>query len=108
VARNDRQFRVWQFAVDDMQIRAANPACRDFDADFACTRRAIGQLRPFERLAGPFEHHGMHSDISPSYASKQIKPGMDSDAADHSTNSMEDSSSRAHCGSTLQTPDSSG
>jgi hypothetical protein len=35
MARNDRQHGVWQFAVDDMKICAADAAGGHFDAYFA-------------------------------------------------------------------------
>ena len=45
VARHDRQFRVFQFAVDHMQIGAADPAGRDRDQDFAWRRAAAAAAR---------------------------------------------------------------
>ena len=65
MAGNDRDARVGQFAVDDMEIGAADAAGRDFQADFAGAGQGIGTLRPFERRADPVENHGMHQATSP-------------------------------------------
>ena len=38
VSRHDGELKMRQLAVDDMQIGAADPACFDFDQDFAGSR----------------------------------------------------------------------
>lgn len=39
VPRNNRHLRVRKLPVNDVQIGAANPACRDDNQNFACPRR---------------------------------------------------------------------
>src|SRR5262245_53327986 len=58
--RNDRQLRVRQFAVDDVQIGAADAAGRDLDQDVAALRRGHRPLAPYQRRAGPLQDHGAH------------------------------------------------
>jgi len=48
VTRNDRKVRIWQLAVNDMQIGAADAARCDLDQDFAGRRNA---LRPRARAS---------------------------------------------------------
>ena len=43
VARNDGQLRIGQFAVDDMQVRAADAASRYLDPDLARSRMPVGR-----------------------------------------------------------------
>ena len=49
MARNNRNVRVGQFAVDDMQVGAADAACGHLDANLARPWFAIGEIRPFQR-----------------------------------------------------------
>ena len=42
-------LRIRQFAVDDMQIRAADAASEHLHADLARPRLPVGELGPFER-----------------------------------------------------------
>jgi hypothetical protein len=49
MAGDDRQDRIGQLTIDDVQIRAADAAGRDIHPDLAGARLPIGQLRPFER-----------------------------------------------------------
>ena len=60
VSRHDRQFRIGQFAVDDMQIGAADAAGLDPNANLARTRRRVGPLLHLEPLMRPVEDHGAH------------------------------------------------
>ena len=65
VPGNDGVGDVGQFAVDDMQIRAAHAAGGHLDADF--TRPGDG-IRPFlrpQRRAAGGKHHRMHVTINP-------------------------------------------
>ena len=49
MAGNNRNVRVGQFAVDDMQIGAADAACGHLDANLTRPWFAIGEIRPFQR-----------------------------------------------------------
>ena len=57
---DDRHGGPGQFAIDDMQIRAADTAGRDLHPNFPCSGLAIGQFRPFERSADLLEQHRVH------------------------------------------------
>ena len=52
VPRHDRQFRVFQFAVDHMQIGAADAAGRDLDQDFARPGAGSGRSRMTSGVRG--------------------------------------------------------
>ncbi len=54
-------LRIGQFAVDDMQIGAADATSRHLDADLARPGSTIGQLGPFERAPDLLQHHRMHA-----------------------------------------------
>jgi hypothetical protein len=57
---NDRQLGIGQFAIDQVEIRAANGASLDADADFTRTRC---RQRPFfghQRLPDRMQDHGFH------------------------------------------------
>ena len=60
VAGNDRQLRIGQFAVDDVQIGAADAAGLDAHADLAGARLGLGPFLDREPLAGPPVNHGAH------------------------------------------------
>ena len=60
VARDDRHLRVGQFAIDDMQIGAADAAGGHLHANFARSGLRVGKLRPFERSLEFLQHHRMH------------------------------------------------
>jgi hypothetical protein len=51
VAGNDRHFRIGQFAVDHVEVGAADAAGGDFDSDLAGARLRIGQILKYERRA---------------------------------------------------------
>jgi len=48
VARNDRYRGIGEFAIHDVQIRAADAAGDHLDSKLAWAGLPIGQLRPFE------------------------------------------------------------
>ena len=48
VARDDRHLRVGQFAIDDMQIRAADAAGGHFHSNLARPGLPIGEIGPFK------------------------------------------------------------
>jgi hypothetical protein len=48
VARNDRYRGIGEFAIHDVQIRAADAAGGHLDSKLARSGLPIGQLRPFE------------------------------------------------------------
>jgi hypothetical protein len=57
---NDRQLGIGQFAIDQVEIRAADGASLDTNADFA---RIRCRQRPFfrhQRLSDGAQHHGFH------------------------------------------------
>ena len=60
VARHDRQLRIGQFAVDHVQIGAANAARRDLDQDFATRRLRNRPLAQNERRVRPVQNHRAH------------------------------------------------
>ena len=61
VSRHDRRLGVRQFAVDDMQIGAADAAGLDPQPRFARPRLGLGALLHDELLAGPPQHHRAHN-----------------------------------------------
>jgi hypothetical protein len=48
VAWNDRQLRIRQFPIDDMQVRAADPAGGGLDPNLVGARQTVWKLSPFE------------------------------------------------------------
>src|SRR5262249_36259633 len=58
--RNDRKLWVGQFAVDQMEIRPADPAGFDPDTNFARPRDRVRQLLEDERLAYVVQNHAKH------------------------------------------------
>jgi len=63
MAWNDWQHRVREFAIDDMQIRAAHAAGLYFNPDLTRAWLGFGEFGPFERCANFREHHGLHWGI---------------------------------------------
>jgi cytochrome c2 len=61
MARYDRDLRVGQFAVDDMEIGATD--CAGFNAypDLARSRPRVGALLELERFADRCKNHGLHT-----------------------------------------------
>ena len=60
MARNDRKFRIEQFAVDDVQISAADAARSDLYQDFAGRRHRPRPLAHCEGRTRLLQHHGAH------------------------------------------------
>ena len=60
VAGDEGQFRLGQFAVDDMQVGAADPAGRHPDEDLAGRRFGTRHPAAGQRRAGGVEDHGAH------------------------------------------------
>ncbi len=60
VPRNNRRHRGGQFAIDDVQVGAADAAGADLHANLTWPRSPIGQLRPFERRTEFFQNHRVH------------------------------------------------
>ena len=58
------QLRVGQFAVDDVQVGAADGAGLDADADLARSGLRIRALFHLQRLSHVVQHHGLHRDFS--------------------------------------------
>src|SRR5205814_3852524 len=72
VPDDQRQLRIGQLAVDDMQVGAADRAAFDFDEELAGLRRRDGEHAKDERIALPFEDHRSHAAImSPSRVSSR-------------------------------------
>src|SRR5262249_33198816 len=64
VAGHDRKLRVWQLAVDHMQIGSDAPAGRDLDENCAGRRGGRWPLAHDERRARFLQRHGAHA-LSP-------------------------------------------
>ena len=60
VPRNDRHMLIWQFAIKNMQIRAAHSACRNLYPDLARSGIAIGQVCPNQRPTNLVHYHCVH------------------------------------------------
>ena len=63
VARDDGQMGIWQFAVDDMQVGAADAASQYLDANLARSRMPVGEIGPFQRRSECPEHHCLHGRV---------------------------------------------
>jgi len=63
MAWNDRQHWVRQFAIDDMQVRAAHATGFYFNSDFTGARLRLREFGPFEWSTDFGEHHGLHWGI---------------------------------------------
>jgi len=72
VAGDHRHVRVWQFAIDHMQVCPADSAGRDFHANLARPWLPIGKLGPFERSPEFVEDHSFH-EFAPLVMLKQIQ-----------------------------------
>jgi len=57
---NDGQVQIGKFAVDHVQVGAADAACQDVDPDFSRTGRPVLKFRPLERLPTCLQYHCMH------------------------------------------------
>jgi hypothetical protein len=67
MSRNNREFWVRQFAIDEMEIRAADAAGLDADSNFSRPRDWVWQLlEDEERLAYAAQNHAKH----------QMRPGQ--------------------------------
>jgi hypothetical protein len=60
VTRDEREFWVWQFAINDVQIRAAHSAGIDSDQDLVRCRYGNRQFPEDESLSWLFQNHGSH------------------------------------------------
>jgi hypothetical protein len=60
VAEHERLIRLFELAVEDVQIRAANAAGAHLEQELAGPRRRLGKLRYAERGAGTFKEQGVH------------------------------------------------
>lgn len=58
---NNRMLWIWKIAVDHVQIRPADGARFDTNADLAFTRKRIGPLLKGKRLPDGSEDHGFHA-----------------------------------------------
>ena len=61
VSWNDWHFWVRQFAIHDMQIRAADTAGRYLHTNLARPRLRIGEFCPFQRSTNFLQYHRVHS-----------------------------------------------
>src|SRR5215212_2533952 len=68
VAGDQRQFRMLEVALHDVEVRAAHRAGLDPHADFAGPGFRRRNLLQAERLADPSQHHGLHERRSKSVA----------------------------------------
>jgi hypothetical protein len=60
VARDDRHFRIGQFAIDDMQVRAADAAGGNLDSNLTRPGLPIGEIGPFKSSPKLLQHHRLH------------------------------------------------
>jgi hypothetical protein len=60
MAGHKRKFRLCQFAIDDVKIRAAHRARVNVDENLAGARLGDWQIRQTQRSAGFFKDHGPH------------------------------------------------
>ena len=81
MARHDREFGIWQFAVDDVKVGAANAASGDPNPHLAVAGQRIGPLHELERFAQPFQHHRLHRghprDELPIATLSELNPATD-------------------------------
>lgn len=64
VARNDRQRRRRQLAIDHVQVGAAHAAGQHLDAQLAGAGLRLGNVTQVQRFAGSFQQHGAHRRLS--------------------------------------------
>ena len=57
---DERELRVRQLAVRNVEVRAADGAGVDTDQCLSLGHGRFGHLTLAERLSGPFEHHRAH------------------------------------------------
>jgi hypothetical protein len=57
---DDRHGGPGQFAIDDMQIRAADPARCDLNTNLPWSRHTVGEFLPDQITADCGEYHGVH------------------------------------------------
>ncbi len=62
VTDDERQLRVWQFAIDDVQIRAANRARRHAHEQLARASTRHGHFDTLERPTDGGKNHRTHDD----------------------------------------------
>src|SRR5581483_7314402 len=65
VAGDDRQFRIWQFTVDDVKVRAADATSMDRDSDLTLRGSGLRLFNETQQFARPLQHHGAHERQSP-------------------------------------------
>jgi hypothetical protein len=58
--QDERQLRVWELAVDDVEIRAADAARPDTEKNLPGTCVRLGELTLDERPPGLLQHHRTH------------------------------------------------
>ncbi|ACM34586.1 hypothetical protein Dtpsy_3153 [[Acidovorax] ebreus TPSY] len=63
--RHEGPHRIRQLAVTQMEVRAAHAAGLHRQQQLACLRNGARQLRQPQRLAGPVQHHGAWSVLTP-------------------------------------------
>jgi hypothetical protein len=61
VSGHQRQARVGELAVDDVQVGPTHPAGGDRDRDLEGSRARARQLPLDQRLPDALEHHGAHA-----------------------------------------------
>jgi hypothetical protein len=57
---NERELRMLQLAVEDVEVGAADTARRDAQEHLTRLRLGLGHLLQPERLASRMEHHRAH------------------------------------------------
>ena len=62
---NERQFRIRQFAIDDVQVSTTNRAGADPDQNLAGLWRRTWNLGQPKRLSRPVENHRAHEAMDP-------------------------------------------
>jgi hypothetical protein len=69
VPQDQRQLRLGQLAVHDVQVGAADAAGSDLDQDLARARLGVRDVRRAQRLTGAVEHHRSHRPSLPELVS---------------------------------------
>jgi len=73
---NERQLRPRKFAVDDVQVRAADAAGADADQHLPRSGRGLGSaLQEPQCPAGTLQHHGTHGRRLPPPFQDELSQG---------------------------------
>ena len=74
MSRDNGQLGVGQFAVDDVQVGAADAASLDPHANLARSGRRVRPLLHHERFMRPMQDHGAHQSDAPMRRAANRRP----------------------------------